>query len=143
MELRHLRYFVALAEQLSFTVAAEKVHVTQSTLSHQIRQLEDELGCRLFDRENKRVSMTQTGEAFLERVQNALREVDEGVWTVRLAADEMSGVVRIGTTHTFNMRIIPRCMALFLERHPSVRMDVLEMSGDDIAAALLRGELDI
>jgi LysR family transcriptional regulator, cyn operon transcriptional activator len=143
MELRHLRYFVALAEQLSFTVAAEKVHVTQSTLSHQIRQLEDELGCRLFDRENKRVSMTQTGEAFLERVQNALREVDEGIWTVRLAADEMSGVVRIGTTHTFNMRIIPRCMALLLERHPSVRMEVLEMSGDDIAAALLRGELDI
>jgi LysR family cyn operon transcriptional activator len=143
MELRHLRYFVALAEQLSFTVAAEKVHVTQSTLSHQIRQLEDELGCRLFDRENKRVSMTQTGEAFLERVQNALREVDEGISTVRLAADEMSGVVRIGTTHTFNMRIIPRCMALFLERHPSVRVDVLEMSGDDIAAALLRGELDI
>ncbi len=96
MELRHLRYFVALAEQLSFTVAAEKVHVTQSTLSHQIRQLEDELGCQLFERANKRVTMTQTGEAFLERVQNALREVDEGRLdrAPRSGRDERAGAHR-------------------------------------------------
>jgi LysR family cyn operon transcriptional activator len=143
MELRHLRYFVALAEQLNFTVAAEKVHVTQSTLSHQIRQLEEELGCQLFERANKRVAITQTGEAFLERVQAALREVDEGVWTVRLAADEMSGLVRIGATHTFNARIIPRCVSIFLARHPSVRVSVAEMSGDAIAQGLQDGELDL
>lgn len=143
MELRHLRYFAALAEQLSFTVAAQKVHVTQSTLSHQIRQLEEELGCRLFEREGRRVTMTEAGELFLERVRNALREVDEGVSTVRFAAEEMSGVVRIGATHTFNLHIIPRCVSLFLDRHPSVRVDVLEMTGDGIAQALLRGDLDI
>ncbi|AUT65147.1 MULTISPECIES: LysR substrate-binding domain-containing protein [Paraburkholderia] len=143
MELRHLRYFAALAEQLSFTVAAQKVHVTQSTLSHQIRQLEEELGCRLFEREGRRVTMTEAGELFLERVRNALREVDEGVSTVRYAAEEMTGVVRIGATHTFNLHIIPRCVSLFLDRHPSVRVDVLEMTGDGIAQALLRGDLDI
>ncbi|MBN3759817.1 LysR substrate-binding domain-containing protein [Burkholderia sp. Ac-20365] len=143
MELRHLRYFAALAEHLSFTVAAQKVHVTQSTLSHQIRQLEDELGCLLFEREGRRVTMTEAGELFLERVRNALREVDEGVSTVRFAAEEMSGVVRIGATHTFNLHIIPRCVSLFLQRHPSVRVDVLEMTGDGIAQALLRGDLDI
>ncbi|TCG04956.1 LysR family transcriptional regulator [Paraburkholderia steynii] len=143
MELRHLRYFAALAEQLSFTVAAQKVHVTQSTLSHQIRQLEEELGCRLFEREGRRVTMTEAGELFLERVRNALREVDEGVSTVRFAAEEMTGVVRIGATHTFNLHIIPRCVSLFLDRHPSVRVDVLEMTGDGIAQALLRGDLDI
>jgi LysR family cyn operon transcriptional activator len=143
MELRHLRYFAALAEQLSFTVAAQKVHVTQSTLSHQIRQLEEELGCRLFEREGRRVTMTDAGELFLERVRNALREVDEGVSTVRYAAEEMTGVVRIGATHTFNLHIIPRCVSLFLDRHPSVRVDVLEMTGDGIAQALLRGDLDI
>ncbi|CAN7159079.1 LysR substrate-binding domain-containing protein [Paraburkholderia sp. SIMBA_054] len=143
MELRHLRYFAALAEQLSFTVAAQKVHVTQSTLSHQIRQLEEELGCRLFEREGRRVTMTEAGELFLERVRNALREVDEGVSTVRDAAEEMTGVVRIGATHTFNLHIIPRCVSLFLDRHPSVRVDVLEMTGDGIAQALLRGDLDI
>ncbi|BCG01513.1 HTH-type transcriptional regulator CynR (plasmid) [Paraburkholderia sp. PGU19] len=143
MELRHLRYFAALAEQLSFTVAAQKVHVTQSTLSHQIRQLEEELGCQLFEREGRRVTMTEAGELFLERVRNALREVDEGVSTVRFAAEEMTGVVRIGATHTFNLHIIPRCVSLFLDRHPSVRVDVLEMTGDGIAQALLRGDLDI
>ncbi|MFP3550243.1 LysR substrate-binding domain-containing protein [Paraburkholderia sp. SIMBA_049] len=143
MELRHLRYFAALAEQLSFTVAAQKVHVTQSTLSHQIRQLEEELGCRLFEREGRRVTMTEAGELFLERVRNALREVDEGVSTVRYAAEEMTGVVRVGATHTFNLHIIPRCVSLFLDRHPSVRVDVLEMTGDGIAQALLRGDLDI
>jgi LysR family cyn operon transcriptional activator len=143
MELRHLRYFVALAEQLSFTNAAEKVHVTQSTLSHQIKQLEDELGCRLFDRVGKRIVMTDTGEAFLERVQNALREVDEGVWTIRKTTDVLSGEVRIGATHTFNQRIIPRCMSLFLEKHPSVKVTVSELSGDDIGKGLQSGELDL
>jgi LysR family cyn operon transcriptional activator len=143
MELRHLRYFVALAEQLSFTHAADKVHVTQSTLSHQIKQLEDELGCRLFDRIGKRVLMTEAGEAFLERVNNALREVDEGVWTVRKTSEELSGQLRIGATHTFNVRIIPKCVAMFIERHPSVSVTALEMSGDAIAKGLLAGELDI
>ena len=65
MELRHLRYFVALAECLSFTRAAERVHVTQSTLSHQIRQLEDEIGQPLFDRIGKKVVTTEAGELFL------------------------------------------------------------------------------
>ena len=65
MELRHLRYFVALAECLSFTRAAERVHVTQSTLSHQIRQLEEEVGQPLFDRIGKKVVTTEAGELFL------------------------------------------------------------------------------
>lgn len=143
MELRHLRYFVALAEQLNFTHAAEKVHVTQSTLSHQIKQLEDELNCRLFDRVGKRVLLTETGEAFLERVQSALREVDEGVWTVRRATDVLSGEIRVGATHTFSMQIIPQCVSIFLDRHPSVRVKVLELAGDDIARALAAGELDV
>lgn len=143
MELRHLRYFAALAEQLSFTNAAEKVHVTQSTLSHQIKQLEDELGCRLFDRVGKRILMTEAGEAFLERVQNALHEVDEGVWTVRKTSDTLSGEIRVGATHTFNMRIIPRCMSIFIDKHPSVKLTVLELPGDEIAKGLVNGSLDI
>src|SRR6476661_1284663 len=75
MELRHLRYFVAVAEHLSFTRAAARVHVTQSTLSHQIRQLEDELGHVLFDRIGKRVMLTEAGETFLGYASRALREV--------------------------------------------------------------------
>src|ERR1700733_9627410 len=83
MELRHLRYFAALAEQLSFTRAAEKVHITQSTLSHQIKQLEDEIGLQLFDRIGKRVVMTEAGEQLLGRVTKALNEIDDGVRAVK------------------------------------------------------------
>jgi LysR family cyn operon transcriptional activator len=143
MELRHLRYFVALADQLNFTAAAVTVHVTQSTLSHQIRQLEEELGCLLFERENRKVTLTRAGEAFLERVRNALLEVDEGVSSVRLAAKEMTGVVRVGTTHNFNMRIMPRCISLFVTQFPSVRVEVMEMAAKDIVDSLLRNGLDL
>src|SRR4051812_39244804 len=83
MELRHLRYFAALSEQLSFTRAADKVHITQSTLSHQIKQLEDEIGLRLFDRLGKRVAMTEAGEMLLARVNKALQEIDDGIRTVK------------------------------------------------------------
>src|SRR5262245_18803606 len=78
MELRHLRYFAALAGELSFTRAADKVHITQSTLSHQIKQLEEEIGQRLFDRIGKRVVMTEAGELLLARITKGLREIDDG-----------------------------------------------------------------
>src|SRR5690242_14796897 len=72
MELRHLRYFDALAEALNFTRAAQRLHVTQSTLSHQIRQLEDELGHPLFDRTTKKVAMTEAGEVLRSHMVPAL-----------------------------------------------------------------------
>ena len=78
MELRHLRYFTALADCLNFTRAAERVHVTQSTLSHQIRQLEDEVGRPLFERVGKRVVLTDAGELFQSYALRALKEVDQG-----------------------------------------------------------------
>ena len=96
MELRHLRYFVALAECLSFTRAAQRVHVTQSTLSHQIKQLEDELGHALFERIGKRVVLTEAGETFLAHASKALLEVDHGLSNLKHAGDELSGEVRIG-----------------------------------------------
>ena len=79
MEMRHLRYFVALADCLSFTRAAERVHVTQSTLSHQIKQLEDELGQPLFERIGKKVVTTEAGELLRGFASRALKEVDQGV----------------------------------------------------------------
>src|SRR4030095_11983121 len=116
MELRHLRYFVALAECLSFTRAAERVHVTQSTLSHQIRQLEEEVGRMLFERIGKRVVMTEAGERFIEHATRALREVDHGLGALKESSQDLAGEVRVGATHTFNLGFIPECAALFLER---------------------------
>ena len=118
MELRHLRYFAALAEQLSFTRAAEKVHITQSTLSHQIKQLEAEIGLLLFDRIGKRVVMTEAGEQLLGRVTKALKEIDEGVRAVKDASAPIGGAVHVGATHTFTISLIPGCIAAFHEEHP-------------------------
>ena len=95
MELRHLRYFVALAEHLSFTRAAARVHVTQSTLSHQIRQLEEEVGQPLFDRIGKKVVTTEAGELFLGFAVRALKEVDQGIAMLRPGSGGLTGRVRV------------------------------------------------
>lgn len=143
MELRHLRYFVALADTLSFTRAAERVHVTQSTLSHQIRQLEEELGQPLFDRIGKKVVSTEAGELFLGFAARALKEVDQGIAMLRPGGGGLTGQVRIGATHTFNIGLIPECVAQFLARHPAVQVQVEELSADQISRRLHDGELDI
>ena len=143
MELRHLRYFVALADCLSFTRAAERVHVTQSTLSHQIRQLEELVGQPLFERIGRRVVTTEAGELFLGFATRALREVDDSIAMLKPSGGGLSGLVRIGATHTFNIGLIPECVALFLKRHPTVQLRVEELAADDICAQLRTGELDI
>lgn len=143
MELRHLRYFIALAGTLNFTRAAESVHVTQSTLSHQIRQLEDEIGQPLFARVGKRVFMTEAGEAFFTYASRALSEIDQGLGELKAGDVSMSGVVRVGTTHTFNLGFIPECVAQFLSRNATVKVVIEELPADAIAASLDAGQLDI
>lgn len=143
MELRHLRYFVALADCRSFTRAAERTHVTQSTLSHQIRQLEDEIGQPLFDRIGRKVVTTEAGELFLAFASRALKEVDQGIAMLKPGGGDLTGQVRIGATHTFNIGLIPECVALFLARHPTVQIRVEELAAEQIVARLRAGELDI
>lgn len=133
----------ALAECLNFTRAAERVHVTQSTLSHQIRQLEDELGRALFERAGKRVVITDAGEVFLEFAARALREVDQGLGALKASSRELRGEVRVGATHTFNLGFIPECVATFLARHPMAKVVVNELSADEIGTRLHAGELDL
>lgn len=143
MEMRHLRYFVALADCLSFTRAAERVHVTQSTLSHQIRQLEDELGQPLFERIGKKVVTTEAGELLRGFATRALREVDQGTALLKPGNGSLTGTVRVGATHTFNIGLIPECVAQLLARHPGVRISVEELSAEVIGARLRAGELDL
>ncbi|MBB1600375.1 LysR substrate-binding domain-containing protein [Variovorax sp. UMC13] len=143
MELRHLRYFSALADSLNFTRAAERLHVTQSTLSHQIKQLEDEVGTLLFDRTGKRVALTEAGEAFLHHATRALREIDRGLGALRENPQEAVGELRIGSTPTFNVAFIPDCIASFQTRYPGVRVVVEELAADLIVARLQDGSLDL
>lgn len=143
MELRHLRYFLALAERLSFTQAAAQVHITQSTLSHQISQLEEELGQRLFDRSDRRVTITASGELFLSKAINALAEIDNGIALMNTLRKDLTGELRIGTTPTLNMEVVPRCVALFTQDYPSVRVLVEEETGDGLVAGLQAERLDL
>lgn len=143
MELRHLRYFIALAGSLNFTRAAERVHVTQSTLSHQIRQLEEEIGQRLFDRNGKRVVLTEAGESFLIYAGRALAVIDQGIGELKQTVPPMTGTVRIGTTHTFNLGFLPDCIAFFLKHNPTVKVVIEELSGDAITDGLKKEQLDV
>src|SRR3546814_16868798 len=108
MELRHVRYFDAVAETLNFTRAAERLHVTQSTLSHPIRQLEDELGVELFDRSSKKVRMTEAGEILSSHLTPALGQIDRAVQALRGHADTLPGHISLGPPPTFNTRMAPR-----------------------------------
>jgi LysR family cyn operon transcriptional activator len=143
MELRHLRYFIALAERLNFTQAAAQSHVTQSTLSHQIRQLEEELGQALFERTRQRVTMTAAGELFLPKAMLALSELDGGIALLSASAQELTGQLCVGTTPTFNVQIVPRVVGAFTERHPGVRLLVVEESASGMVRKVADGRLDV
>ncbi len=143
MELRHLRYFDAVAETLNFTRAAERLHVTQSTLSHQIRQLEDEIGTPLFDRSGKQVRMTEAGEILRSHMTPALEQIDVGLQALRAPAGVISGSIRLGTTPSFNTRMVPHCMATLLNHYPNLQITVEELSAVAISRRLAGGHLDM
>ncbi len=143
MELRHLRYFDAVADTLNFTRAAERLHVTQSTLSHQIRQLEDEVGHPLFDRAGKRVALTEAGEILRSHMTPALEQIDRGVQALRTDSDAMQGRIRLATTPSFNTRLVPSCVAAFLDHYPTIQVSVEELSARQIARRVQSGHLDL
>lgn len=143
MELRHLRYFDALAETLHFTRAAERLHVTQSTLSHQIRQLEDELGTPLFDRGGKRVRLTEAGEMLRSHMTPALEQIDRGVRALRTPGGTITGRLRLGTTPSFNTRVVPHCLATLLAQYPTIEVVVEELAAASINRRLQAGHLDM
>ncbi|MDB5896467.1 MAG: LysR family transcriptional regulator, partial [Ramlibacter sp.] len=143
MELRHLRYFDALAETLNFTRAAERMHVTQSTLSHQIKQLEEELGAPLFDRSGKQVRMTEAGEVLRSHMTPALEQIDRGLQALRAPGEAITGSLRLGATPSFNTRMVPQCVATLLNHYPSIQVIVEELSAGTILKRLRAGHLDM
>ncbi len=143
MELRHLRYVVALQDCMSFRRAAEQVHVTKSTLSHQIGQLESELGTLLFERVGKRLLVTEAGDLFIPIARPALQEMDSGVRALAANPHGVNGHLRVGTTNTFNLGLVPDCVSALFERHPNVHVDVVELTADLVSQQLLAGSIDV
>src|SRR5947207_15877937 len=127
IELRHLRYFLAVAEEEHFTRAAAKLHVTQPTLSHQIRELEGQLNLSLFERGGKRVKLSAAGETLLPHARRVLRELSEA----QTALDELHllkrGALKVGIVQTVNACVIPEIIERFSSAHSSVRLTCGEM----------------
>jgi LysR family cyn operon transcriptional activator len=143
MELRHLRYFDAVAETQNFTRAAERLHVTQSTLSHQIKQLEGELGMLLFDRSGKQVRMTEAGEILRSHMTPALEQIDRGLQALRAPGVAITGSVRLGTMPSFNTHMVPQCVATLLKSYPGIQVTVEELAAGQILKRLRSGHLDM
>ena len=143
MELRHLRTFVVAAETLHFTRAAETLDVSQPTLSLQIRELERDLGLPLFDRVGRSVRLTEAGEVFRRHAIRALREVEAGQGALDDLRGLRRGTVRVGVTHSFSARLIPRAVARFRLDHPGVAVTVEKTSGRAVEQALVAGTINL
>lgn len=144
MELRHLRYFVAVAEELHFTRAAARLHIGQPPLSMQIRDLEQEIGVRLFERSQRRVALTAAGERFLGHARRILDGLGEAVADARRVQAGEVGELRIGFTSSLPFTdLLPDVLNAFRRRFPAVRLQLREMFTSAQFAALASGELDV
>ncbi|HEX9482637.1 MAG TPA: LysR family transcriptional regulator [Solirubrobacteraceae bacterium] len=142
MELRHLRYFIAIAEERSFTRAAERLWVAQPGLSTQIRRLEKELGTRLFERHTRGVDLTAAGELFLERARTALAAAEIAGATGGDIAAGVSGRVRLGIATGPSWHGTAETLACFTREHAGVELTVLEGYGGMLWRELRDGRLD-
>lgn len=144
MELRHLRYFRAVAEELHFGRAAEKLHIAQPPLSQQIQQLERELDVSLFDRSTRRVELTAAGRAYLPRVVEILDEVDDAGRQARRVALGAEGQVTVGCVGSATYSVLPRFARAMRDELPDVDVGIRgEMLAPAQLDALHAGEIDI
>jgi DNA-binding transcriptional LysR family regulator len=143
METRHLRYFCVLAEQLHFTKAALLLNVAQPALSHQIKQLEDELGTQLVERTNRRVRLTEAGEVFLARATRILEQIDQATRETARVGQGDAGSLVIGVVSTAVCSILPELLRSFRRESPYIAIDIREMEPGEQVEALRKETIDI
>lgn len=144
METRHLRYFVAVAEERHFGRAAARLHMAQPPLSQQIKQLEEQLGTALLTRTTRRVDLTPAGEMFLGRARNLLAELEQLAQDVRTVGEGASGVLRVGFTGTATYRLVPGIVEAARRDMPGLQLNVQgEMLTPEMEEALVEGRLDV
>jgi DNA-binding transcriptional LysR family regulator len=143
VELRHLRYFVAVAELLHFRHAAERVHVAQPALSLQIRQLEKEIGVTLFVRSHHKVQLTPAGKAFYEKAQAILRQTGQAVAEARKVEQGEAGTIRVGFVSTAAISVLPGVMKALQAQVPAADIELRELAPGEQIDSLYREQLDI
>ena len=143
MELRHLRYFLAVGEALNFTKAAARLRVAQPALSRQIQDLEDEIGVDLLHRSSRGVTLTAEGKLFLEEVRELLKHADESIERVRALARGEYGELHIGYAPVPSTEILPPTLAAFQKAVPRVKVLLHDLSSDQLIAGLRNGTLEL
>ncbi|GAA1523120.1 LysR family transcriptional regulator [Kribbella lupini] len=143
MELQQIRYVVAVAETNNFTRAAERCHVVQSALSHQIARLERELGFRLFERSSRRVQLTPAGTAFLPAARQCLDAAERATALAAAAVGEIRGRLAVGLIPTVAAVDIPRALRTFHEQYPDVRISLRVGASDELVEQVRAEAIDL
>lgn len=143
MDIKRLAYFVAVADELNFSRAAERLNIAQPPLSRQIAQLEQEIGANLFDRTRMQIRLTQAGEVMLERAKYILDLIDHTQSEVRRVAEGAEGYLRLGFVGTATYGVFPRIIRAYRAVYPDVTLSLSALNNADLQSALIRREIDI
>lgn len=143
MELRHLRYFVAVGEALNFTKAAAKLRVAQPALSRQVQDLEDEIGVDLLKRSPRGVTLTAEGKLFLDEARETLRRVEASVNKVRALARGEFGELHVGYSPSPTVEVLPPALAAFQKSVPGVKVILHDLASDELCAGVRGGALEL
>jgi LysR family hca operon transcriptional activator len=143
MELRHLKYFVAVAEELSFSRAAERVRVAQPALSAQIRSLEEELGVQLLERHSRGVALTQVGKVFLQEARNTIKQAERAATSAQEAARGLLGELRIGCITSFTNEHLLRLVRAYRCAFPNVDLRFFDKTPAGLEEAVVNRDVDV
>ncbi|MDB6154507.1 MAG: Transcriptional regulator, LysR family [Chthoniobacteraceae bacterium] len=143
MELRHLRYFVAVAEEENVTRAAARLHVSQPAVSRQIRDLEDHLGVTLLERSAKAVRLTEAGRVFLAEARAVLDRAAEAEKTARAVGGGIQGEIHVGYAPSLTVQILPKALRQFQGEFPKVRVSLHDFSSEQMLTGLRDGSLHV
>jgi len=143
MEVRQMRYFLAVAETLHFHHAAELLHLSQPSLSQQIRQLEEELGLSLFERNQRKVRLTAAGEALVPRLKMLLASLDEAIGVTQRVHKGIAGPLNMGFVSTALVGKLPGAMKELQAQYPEIELQLRECEPNEQIAQILQGNLDI
>lgn len=143
MELRHLRYFITVAEELNFSKAALKLYTAQPSLSQQIKDLEEDVGVKLLNRTKRKVELTEEGAVFLEQARLTLAQADKAVAMARQVSQAKQQMLRIGFVPVAEMKIFPYILPNLRVQNPDLKIELLSLNNNEQIRLLKKGYLDL
>src|SRR5713101_8470693 len=143
LEIRHLRYFLAVAEAGSFSRAADRLGISQPNVSQQMRDLETALRVALFQRRGKRILLTSAGLIFQEHARAILRQIENFLEELNTEPGQMRGALHLGVVPILNVALMPQLLGMFASGHPGISLNIEEISSTEIETALEEGRMDV